>query len=369
MQFILLFMLFSRAFGAPLRDAIIDDLPVILDDTTTQDEQITTYVKSVTDVDVPVTRGRSGPFQRDMGIDAIIGDPPVILDDTTTQDEQITTYVKSVTDVDVPVTRGRSGPFQRDMGIDAIIDDLPVILDDTTTQDEPITTYVKPVTDVDVPVTLVRSSPFQRAERTDSTIDDLPVILDDTTTQDEQITTYVKPVTDVDVPVTRGRSDPFQRAVRMDPMLTPPGFHLVLYVVAVFLFLFVVALGVVWCYATAPREPSLEESKPARNSDHDHLLSVSSYATHLNTMVCQMKDRPKRRSAVVRFVRYITFRKEQIFPHGISSTSLQIERSELLSSGWLRSLEALPAGCEHPSRARCVDLCNWEEGESSSGDF
>ena len=107
-----------------------------------------------------------------------------------------------------------------------------------------------------------------------------------------------------------------------DPTLPPPGFHLASYVVAVFLFLFVVALGVVWCYATAPRKPSLEESQTPRNSDHDHLLSVSSHATHLNTTVCQMKDRPKRRSAVVRFVRYITLRREQIFPHGISSTSL-----------------------------------------------
>ena len=141
-------------------------------------------------------------------------------------------------------------------------------------------------------------------------------------------------------------------------MLPPPGFHLASYVVAVFLFLLVVALGVAWCYVTASREPSLEEAQAPRNSDHVHLLSIRSYAGHVNSMVCKMKDRPKRRSAVIRFFQYITSHRQEVYTHGISSTSLQMENSELLSSGWLRSLDVLPAGCDHPSLARCVDLTN-----------
>ena len=124
------------------------------------------------------------------------------------------------------------------------------------------------------------------------------------------------------------------------------------------------ALGVAWCYVTAPRVPSLEEAQAPRTSDQDHLLSVRSYASHVNDIDYKMEDRQKRRLTVIRFFQYIVSGRQDI-----SSTSLQLERSELLSTGWFMSLEVLPAGCDHLSLARCVDVTQWEEGETTIGDI
>ncbi|KAI0221441.1 hypothetical protein LSAT2_027229 [Lamellibrachia satsuma] len=128
---------------------------------------------------------------------------------------------------------------------DAIIDDLPVILDDTNTQDEQGTTHVKPVTVAD----LDRFSlPCKLAQIYNTTLVIVVVVVESSVGTDLQHHT--------------------------DPMLPPSGFHLASYVVAVFLFFLVVALGVAWRYVTAPREPSLEEAQIPRNSDHVHLLSI-----------------------------------------------------------------------------------------------